>query len=87
MNCRKKKKNIIPIGWKEEPKIVLSRNRNVYLERSVHKCPGGEIGCWSRRLTLVTNPMISHTTPFSHYRLHYGFNCYHNSDACCYLRP
>ena len=39
-------------------------------------------------LTLVTKPMTNQTTPFSHCRLRYGFNCYHNSDvSCCSLRP
>ena len=76
MNCRKKKKKSKPIRWREEPKIVFNRNQSVHLERENSSVPGAQsCSCsttkhkplpinHSRRLTLATNAMISHTTPF-----------------------
>ena len=41
MNCRKKKKSK-PIRWREEPKIVFTRNQSVHLERENSSVPGGK---------------------------------------------
>ena len=46
MNCQRKKRKTKTIEWKEEPKIVFTRNRNIHLERDeikvITKLPNSE---------------------------------------------
>ena len=55
-------------GWKDEPKIVITRNRSMHIERGEPMCSGGKSCSCSttgpRHVTLVTNLMSCHIAPF-----------------------
>jgi hypothetical protein len=63
-----KKRKSKTIGWKDEPKIVFTRNRSMHIERGEPKC-SGEASCscstiGPRYITLFTNLISSHIAPF-----------------------